>query len=236
MASASTSSTTTSTRPFWKGRARADYPGGRQGAADQPARPGDVLPRRRAEIQAAGRLPGRPPTGIASYLTSFPDAPDSAGTNYLLADALFESHQYSEAATEYEHTAYGYPKDAKSAAAAYAALVSYQKGEESLTGAAKTAWQARAIDANVKFAQTFPEHPDSSGVLTRAAEDIFASDDLPRSIQVSQSASGAQAAGGYRPAAHRLEHHRPVPVRLRVTLTRPRPPSSRRATAGRQRP
>jgi tetratricopeptide (TPR) repeat protein len=121
-----------------------------------------------------------------TYLTSFPDAADSAGTNYLLADALFESHQYAEAASEYEHTAYGYPKDAKSAAAAYAALVSYQKGEEGLTGEAKSTWHARAIDANLKFAQTFPEHPESGGVLTRAAEDIFAAHDLPRSIQVSQ--------------------------------------------------
>ena len=53
-------------------------------------------------------------------------------TNYLLAEALFESHQYEEAATEYEHTAYDYPKNDKSAAAAYAGLVSYQKGEEGL--------------------------------------------------------------------------------------------------------
>ena len=57
---------------------------------------------------------------------------DSAATNYLLAEALFESHQYAEAATEYEHTAYGYPKNDKSATAAYAGLVSYQKGEEGL--------------------------------------------------------------------------------------------------------
>ncbi len=75
---------------------------------------------------------------------------------------------------------------AKSAAAAYAAVVSYQKGEEGLTGAPKSAWHAREIDADIKFAQAFPEHPESSGVLTRAAEDIFAAHDLPRSIQVSQ--------------------------------------------------
>src|ERR1700678_4517011 len=37
-----------------------------------------------------------------SYLTSFPDDPDSAVTNFLLADTLFESKQYEEAAKEYE--------------------------------------------------------------------------------------------------------------------------------------
>ena len=39
----------------------------------------------------------------------------------------------------------------------------------------------------MKFAQTFPEHPDSAGVLTRAAEEIFAAKDLPRAITLSQS-------------------------------------------------
>ena len=88
---------------------------------------------------------------------------------------------------EYERTAYGYPRNDKSATAAYAALVSYQKGEEGLSGAEKDAWHRRATDAGVKFAQTFPEHPDSAGVLTRAAEDIFAAKDLPRAITVSES-------------------------------------------------
>jgi len=173
------------TDPFWKGRARADYP--------------DVVKELRTNLKdlatfyhAAAQKSKLPPDyGQAarwyrSYLTSFPDAPDSAATNYLLADALFESHQYAEAATEYEHTAYGYPKDAKSAAAGYAAMVAYQKGEEGLTGDPRSAWHNRAIDADIKFAQTFPEHPESSGVLTRAAEDIFAAHDLPRAIQTSK--------------------------------------------------
>ena len=41
-----------------------------------------------------------------------------------------------------------------------------------------------AVDAGVKFGTSFPEHPDSAGVLTRAAEDIFATQDLQRSIEV----------------------------------------------------
>ena len=40
-----------------------------------------------------------------SYLTSFPDDPDSAVTNVLLADPLFESTQYTDTATEYARTA-----------------------------------------------------------------------------------------------------------------------------------
>ena len=173
------------TAPFWKGRAHADYPAV---VKELQTNLRDLATFFHAAAQKS-KLPadyGQAARWYRSYLVSFPDAPDSAGTNYLLADALFESHQYAEAASEYEHTAYGYPKDAKSAAAAYAALVSYQKGEEALSGAPKSAWHGRAIDANIKFAQAFPEHPESSGVLTRAAEEIFAAHDLPRSIQVSQ--------------------------------------------------
>jgi TolA-binding protein len=120
------------------------------------------------------------------YLKSFPGESDSAATNYLLADCLYESHNYAEAATEYQHTAYDYPRNEKSAEAAHAALVSYQKGEEGLTGAAKSAMHLQSTDAGVKFAETFPEHPESAIVLTHAAEDIFAAGDRARAITVSQ--------------------------------------------------
>ncbi|HEV2700133.1 MAG TPA: tetratricopeptide repeat protein, partial [Steroidobacteraceae bacterium] len=171
--------------PFWKGRSHSDYP---LVAKELQTNLKDLATFYHAAAQKS-KLPAdyqQAAHWYRSYLTSFPDAPDSAGTNYLLADALFESHQYGEAATEYEHTAYGYPRDAKSAAAAYAGLVAYQKGEEGLSADAKSTWHSRAIDANIKFAQSFPEHPESSGVLTRAAEEIFAAHDLPRSIQVAQ--------------------------------------------------
>src|SRR5207237_8837317 len=120
------------------------------------------------------------------YLKSFPEDPDSAATNYLLAEALFESHQFGDAAAEYERSAYGYPRNDKSATAAYAALASYLKGEEGLSGAEKEAWHKRATDSGVKFAQTFPEHPDSAGVLTRAAARIVAAGDRPPAIRRSE--------------------------------------------------
>ncbi len=69
-----------------------------------------------------------------SYLTSFPDDPDSAVTNYLLADTFFESKQYLDAAQQYENTAYSYGSHAKAADAGYAALVSYGKEEEGIIG------------------------------------------------------------------------------------------------------
>jgi tetratricopeptide (TPR) repeat protein len=120
------------------------------------------------------------------YLAWFPDDPESAETNYLLAEALFESHQYTEAAAEYERTAYHYPTGARSATAGYAALVSYEKQEPLLPAGERAAWHAKGMESGLKFAQTFPEHPESAVVLTHAAQDVFASGDLPRAVQVSQ--------------------------------------------------
>ncbi len=172
--------------PYWKTRSRADNP---RVVQELKINLKDVATYFHANAQKSKSIADYQEAArwYRDYLKSFPEDADSAATNYLLAEALFESHQYSDAATEYEHTAYGYPRNDKSATAAYAALVSYQKGEEGLSGADKQAWHQRATDAGVKFAQTFPEHPDSAGVLTRAAEEIFAAGDRPRAISVSQS-------------------------------------------------
>jgi TolA-binding protein len=120
------------------------------------------------------------------YLDSFPAAPDAAELSHRLADALFAAKQYAEAATEYEHAAYDYPRTPQSETAAYAALTAYQKAETGLSGPALAGLQRRAIDSGVKFAQTFPDHPDSAGVLTRADEAVFAAGDLPRAVKISE--------------------------------------------------
>jgi len=172
--------------PYWKTRGRADHP---REVQELKTNLKDVATFFHASAQKSKRIPDFQEAArwYRDYLKSFPEDPDSAATNYLLAEALFESHQFGDAAAEYERTAYGYPRNDKSATAAYAALASYQKGEEGLSGAEKEAWHKRATDSGVKFAQTFPEHPDSAGVLTRAAEEIFAAGDRPRAISVSES-------------------------------------------------
>jgi cellulose synthase operon protein C len=172
--------------PYWKTRSRADNP---RVVAELKTNLKDVATYFHATAQKSKKVSDYEEAArwYRDYLKSFPGDADSAATNYLLADCLFESHQYADAAAEYERTAYDYPRNDKSAAAAHAALVSYQKGEEGLTGAAKDAWHGRETDAGVKFAETFPEHPESAVVLTHAAEDIFAAGDRARAITVSQA-------------------------------------------------
>jgi len=172
--------------PYWKTRTRADNP---RVVNELKTNLKDVATYFHATAQKSKKVSDYQEAArwYRDYLKSFPGDADSAATNYLLADCLFESHDYADAATEYERTAYDYPHNDKSAAAAHAALVSYQKAEEGLTGAPKDAWHARAVNADVKFAQSFPEHPESAIVLTHAAEEIYQAGDRARAITVAQS-------------------------------------------------
>ena len=129
-----------------------------------------------------------------SYLRSFPDDPGSAVTNFLLADTLFESKQYLDAAQEYESTAYHYGDHEKAAAAGYAAVVAYGKQEETLSGEPKATLHGKNIDSSLKFAQTFPAHPESAQVLTRAATELYAAKDYLRAVSASEALLAKQPA------------------------------------------
>ena len=122
-----------------------------------------------------------------SYLRSWPDEPGSAVTNYLLADTLFESKQYLDAAQEYESTAYHYGDHDKAAAAGYAAIIAYGKQEDTLSGDAKATLHVKALDSSLKFAQTFPAHPESAQVLTKAATELYTAKDYLRAVSAAES-------------------------------------------------
>jgi tetratricopeptide (TPR) repeat protein len=162
--------------PFWKGREHAAYP---QVIEQLKVNLKDVAQYYHAKAQKT-KNPEDYATAAhwyRSYLSSFPGDADAAATNYLLADALYESGQYADAAVEYQHTAYDYPKGARSAEAAYAALLSDQKSADVLAPEARAAAHQRATAMALKFAQSFPEHPESPVVLTHAAQDLYAAGD-----------------------------------------------------------
>jgi tetratricopeptide (TPR) repeat protein len=172
--------------PFWANRQHEDYP---QVVTDLKSHLHDV-----AEYYHASAQKSKKPEDYAAaahwyrvYLTSFPGAKDSAAINYLLADALYESHQYADAATEFERTAYDYPDKSKSADAAYAALVALQKQEDASAPEARAIVQQRALASSIKFAQSFPDHPQSAVVLTRSAQELYADGDQPRAAEISRA-------------------------------------------------
>ncbi len=133
----------------------------------------------RADYQEAARW-------YRKYLDFFPGEPDSANTNFLLAEILFESEDYEFATAEYERTAYTYPFHERSAEAAYAAILSYRKHEERLQGEEKIAWHQQYLDSALKFADTYPQHPESGAVLTTVSEDLFAQNQFDLAIAVGE--------------------------------------------------
>ena len=140
---------------------------------------------KRSDYQEAARW-------YRKYLAYFPGEADTANTNFLLAEILFESQDFAEAKTEYERTAYAYPMHEKSAEAGYAALLAYRAHEETLQGAEKTAWHQQYLDSGLRFADTYPLHPQSGAVLTTVAEDLFAQNQFDLAIAVGQTVIAKQ--------------------------------------------
>ncbi|HXS80365.1 MAG TPA: tetratricopeptide repeat protein, partial [Gammaproteobacteria bacterium] len=121
-----------------------------------------------------------------SYLQSFPDDVNAAHTNFLLAEVLYESGNFRDAASEYERTAYAYPFHDNAGEAGYAALLAYAKHEDELTGAPRAEWHRKGIDSALKFAETYPTHAQAATVQTDAAEKLYALDEFARARDVGQ--------------------------------------------------
>jgi TolA-binding protein len=146
-----------------------------------------------AEAQKNGKLEDYQEAAryYRKYLDYFPNEAGSAATNFLLAEILYESKAYDEAAQEYERTAYGYPVHEKSAEAGYAAILAYREFEatlvESNDAALKSEWHARYLDSGLMFADTYPDHPESGAVLTTVAEDLFKQGEFDLAVSVAQA-------------------------------------------------
>ena len=121
-----------------------------------------------------------------AYIDSFPQDPQSAHMNFLLADIWFETKEYAKAVTEFERTAYNYQPHSRDAEAGYAALVAYSDWMKRIDDAAiKAQIKSREIDSIFKFAGKFPQHPEAPVALTKAAEDLFSVSDYTRAITAS---------------------------------------------------
>ena len=129
------------------------------------------------------------------YLAYFPGEADTADSNFLLAEILFESEQYVDAVSEYERTAYGYPFHEKSAEAGYAAILAYREHKQNLAdGPARDQWHQAYLDSGLKFADTYPDHAESGAVLTTVAEDLFQQNQFDLALGVGQTVVGIQPA------------------------------------------
>lgn len=171
--------------PFWKGRDPKQFPAVvtelKSGVKELARHFHAMAQKSRKESDY-----GQAARWYRSYLDWFPNEPETADTNFLLAEALYESRQFREATAEYERTAYQFPAHARSAEAAYAALLAYDQHEKQLSGIEKATWHVQAVESGLKFAAAYPSHKETPAVLTRSARELFELKDLDRAIATAE--------------------------------------------------
>ncbi len=146
---------------FWQGRNRADYP---SIAKELKINLKDVATYFHAKAQKSKKADEylEAARWYRTYLESFPDDPESFGTNYLLAETLYSAGDFSRAPPRSSRkTAYNYPRNPRSAAAAYAALGLVHQIRSKARPAAEKAEGAQADGgcSASSSARVSPEHP-----------------------------------------------------------------------------
>ncbi len=118
----------------------------------------------------------------------FPGTPQAAATSMLCADALFDGGKTEAAAQQYALTAYTYTGNPKAPEAAYAAVQAWQRLSHEAPDNSRADALRQSVAASLKLADTFPQHPQLSAVLTRAAGDLYTIKDYPQAVVVAQRA------------------------------------------------
>ena len=119
-------------------------------------------------------------------LVSFPQDSDAASNRFLLAELLYEDSRFAQAAVEYDQTAYDYPLHAKSADAAYTAVLARAQIEKRAGAADLPGLQRMSVEHAERFAQGFKNDPRIGPVLTQAAEKLFALKELAAADRIAQ--------------------------------------------------
>ena len=91
----------------------------------------------------------------------------------LLAELYLENKDYQSAAREFEYIAKNYPDSAIAAESAYAALFTYREALKKLPEPRQRGARENIAQKSVKFANNFPDHAETSAVLTAAAYDYL---------------------------------------------------------------
>lgn len=169
--------------PFWANRHPADYV---TVVAALKTHLGDLAGYDHSQAQKS-KLPAdyeRAAGWYRRFLAYFPADPESAERNFLLGELLFESKNFAQARDAYLHSAYDYGNHEHAAEAGYAALLASREQEKQLSNEVLTAWHNQHIDYALKFAATYPAHPQAGDVLANVAEELFAGGQLERAVQV----------------------------------------------------
>ncbi len=169
--------------PFWASRRAADYP---TVVAELKQSLSDLAAYDHALAQSSGDQAAyqRAAGWYRRYLAYFPQDPDSAQRSFLLAEIYNELGRYAKATAQFLDAAYAYGPHPRAAEAGYAAVLAARAHAQQLDGEALAAWQRQSLEEGLRFADRFPQHPQAAAVRTKVAEELFASGNLERAVQV----------------------------------------------------
>ena len=117
------------------------------------------------------------------FLSSFPEEKEAPKLNNQLAGLLLEDKDYLGAATEYERTAYNYPRHDDSSSAGYAAVYAYREYLKVANQSQRNIIKREIIRSSLKFAEYFPTHKHAAVVLVAAIDDLYALEDYEQAIK-----------------------------------------------------
>ncbi|WP_416306156.1 tetratricopeptide repeat protein [Neptunicella sp. SCSIO 80796] len=107
------------------------------------------------------------------FIQTFADDAQTTENWFLLAEALYEAGDYSQAIDAYEHYAYQLPQAKKAAEAGYAAILAYQQWGSVIDDSQTTGWQDKQLDSQIAFIMNFGEDPRAVAVLHDLVQQLF---------------------------------------------------------------
>ncbi|WP_421793371.1 tetratricopeptide repeat protein [Hydrocarboniphaga effusa] len=142
------------------------------------------------------------------YASYFPQDAQAPEAQFLLGDLLYERGDLPGAIKAYETAAYDYPNFGRRSDAGFAALQAYQKREAALSGAEQTAWKRQRLNADLRFATSFPQRKESAQIQSNAAAGLFEAGDLAPALAAAEAVTrNADADDASRRVAWRVIGH-----------------------------
>ncbi len=123
------------------------------------------------------------------YLSALPVDAEMPRINFLLAELLFESKRYAEAAVAYERTAYDYPEHERGSEAAYAALLAHSTRGELLKLAQSPeidVWREQQTTSVLRFIGRYPNDARVNAILSDTAVELFKTGSHGLALQLAQ--------------------------------------------------
>lgn len=121
------------------------------------------------------------------YLRSFPEAEDSAEARFLLAEIAYELGDYKKAKDNYEVVAYKFRNHPRSAEAAYATILAFNKYKP-VSDEEAAEWRKLSAENSMRFVREFPEHEERGRVLVSTSELFLADKNYEEALSVSRLA------------------------------------------------